>query len=105
MRVGVGGGARTTLHVASYERNAFSARVVVLERPARLVRWCGDQGVPHAVIGGFFDHAFAQSVGANRRAAVTSATEEVERALEGNRRRASILEQFHALGSDETPAV
>jgi hypothetical protein len=58
-----------------------------------------------AVIGGFFDHAFAQSVGVNRRAAVASATEEVERALEGNRRRASILEQFHALGSAETPAA
>ena len=53
MRVAVGGGARTTLHVASYERSAFSARVVVLERPAPLVRWCREQGVRHAVVGGF----------------------------------------------------
>jgi hypothetical protein len=54
MRVATRAGARTTLHVASYERSAFSARVVVLERPAPLVRWCGEQGVRHAVVGGFF---------------------------------------------------
>jgi hypothetical protein len=54
MRVAVGVGARTTLHVASYERSAISARVVVLERPAPLVRWCREQGVHHAVVGGFF---------------------------------------------------
>jgi hypothetical protein len=55
MRVAVGGGARTTLHVASYERSVFSARVVALERPAPLVRWCGQQGVACAVVGGFFE--------------------------------------------------
>ena len=47
-------GASTTLHVASYERTAFDVRVVVLERPAPLVRWCEEQGVHHAVVGGFF---------------------------------------------------
>ena len=36
MRVTLGDGARTTLHVAIYERNAFSARVVLLRRPAPL---------------------------------------------------------------------
>lgn len=50
----LGEGARTTLHVASYDRRAFAARVVVLERPAPLVRWCGEQGVNDAVVGGFF---------------------------------------------------
>jgi hypothetical protein len=53
------------------------------------------------LIGGFWDDAFAQSVGATRRTAVDSARREVEQALEGNRRRASILEQFHALASDQ----
>jgi hypothetical protein len=53
-RVRLGGGARTTLHVASYERRAFNARVEVLERPMPLVRWCGQAGVRHAVVGGFF---------------------------------------------------
>jgi exopolysaccharide biosynthesis protein len=54
MRVTLGDGARTTLHVATYERRAFEARVAVLERPAPLVRWCEEQGVRHAVVGGFF---------------------------------------------------
>ncbi len=54
MRVRLEDGARTTLHVASYERRAFQARVAVLERPAPLVRWCGEEGVRDAVVGGFF---------------------------------------------------
>ena len=54
MRVRLGDGARTTLHVASYERRAFQARVEVLERPAPLVRWCRQEGVCDAVVGGFF---------------------------------------------------
>lgn len=54
MRVRLGDGARTTLHVASYERPAFRARVEVLERPTPLVRWCRQEGVRDAVVGGFF---------------------------------------------------
>jgi hypothetical protein len=54
IRVPLSDGARTTLHVASYDRQAVNARVVVLERPEPLVRWCGAQGVRHAVVGGFF---------------------------------------------------
>lgn len=57
IRVRLGDGARTTLHVASYERRAFEARVVVLERPVPLVRWCEVQGVRDAVVGGFFSRA------------------------------------------------
>jgi hypothetical protein len=53
-RVRLSDGARTTLHVASYEREAFQARVEVLERPTPLVRWCGQEGVRDAVVGGFF---------------------------------------------------
>jgi Phosphodiester glycosidase len=56
-RVRLGDGARTTLHVASYERRAFDARVVVLERAAPLVRWCEVQGVRDAVVGGFFSRS------------------------------------------------
>jgi hypothetical protein len=54
MRVRLGDGARTTLYAARYERAAFSARVEVLERPAPLVRWCRQEGVRDAVVGGFF---------------------------------------------------
>lgn len=42
------------MHVASYERGAFEVQVVVLDRPAPLVRWCAEQGVRDAVVGGFF---------------------------------------------------
>jgi hypothetical protein len=54
MCVRLGDGARTTLHVASYERRAFQARVEVLERPVPLIRWCAETGVRDAVVGGFF---------------------------------------------------
>jgi hypothetical protein len=47
-------GVRTTLHVASYDRAAYQPRVVALHQPAPLVRWCREQEVRHAVVGGFF---------------------------------------------------
>lgn len=47
-------GARTTLHVASYDRSAFETHVVALERPEPLVRWCEREGVRNAIVGGFF---------------------------------------------------
>jgi hypothetical protein len=47
-------GALTTLHVASYDRVAFQARVVALARPQQLAAWCGEHGVRHAIVGGFF---------------------------------------------------
>ena len=53
-RVRLTDGARTTLHVASYDRQAVTPRVVVLEQPAPLVRWCQAKGVRDAVVGGFF---------------------------------------------------
>jgi hypothetical protein len=54
LRVKLADGARTTLHVASYDRDAWAPRVVALEQPTPLVRWCRQQGVRHAVVGGFF---------------------------------------------------
>ena len=47
-------GARTTLHVATYNRAAFGARVVAFDEPAQLARWCRTHGIRHAVVGGFF---------------------------------------------------
>jgi Phosphodiester glycosidase len=47
-------GARTTLHVAAYQREAFTPRVAVIDPPTELVRWCRRRGVRHAVVGGFF---------------------------------------------------
>jgi hypothetical protein len=54
MRVRLGDGAMTTLHVSSYPREAYTPRIVVLERPQQLVHWCRSQGARHAVVGGFF---------------------------------------------------
>lgn len=50
-------GAGTTLHVARYAIDLWTPRLVELERPAPLVRWCAEQGVAHAVVGGFFVRA------------------------------------------------
>jgi hypothetical protein len=62
-RVTLPGGARTTLHVAGYERSAFRARVVALEEPEQLVRWCRRQGVRDAVVGGFFSRPLFSPLG------------------------------------------
>jgi hypothetical protein len=51
------------------------------------------------VIGTLWDTALEQSLGANRDNFVRTAMAEVEHALEGNPRRADILEGFHALGT------
>ena len=53
-RVRLGDGAATTVHVASYRRDAYAPRVVALDRPIALVRWCQEREVAHAVVGGFF---------------------------------------------------
>ena len=47
-------GAATTLHVASYRRDAYRPRVVVLDRPVQLAAWCLEQHIRHALVGGFF---------------------------------------------------
>jgi hypothetical protein len=63
IRVPLTDGAWTTLHVASYDRQAVDARVVVLARPAPLVRWCQAQEIRHAVVGGFFVRPDCQPLG------------------------------------------
>jgi len=52
------------------------------------------------VIGTMWDAALEQSLGANRDAFIQQAMGEIEHALEGNPRRASVLEGFHYLGSE-----
>ncbi|HEY2771095.1 MAG TPA: hypothetical protein VGI87_11020, partial [Solirubrobacteraceae bacterium] len=45
LRLTLPDGARTTLHVASYDRAAYRARIVALESPEPLARWCRRHGV------------------------------------------------------------
>lgn len=78
IRVRLDDGARTTLHVASYQRLAFDARVVVLERAAPLVRWCEVQGVRDAVVGGFFSRSQYLPLGHVQVDGVTQASLAVE---------------------------
>jgi hypothetical protein len=54
LRVRLADGATTTLHVASYRREAYAPRVAVLDQPLPLARWCRENDVQHAVVGGFF---------------------------------------------------
>lgn len=42
------------MHVASFDRRTVSARVVVLDEPTALIRWCTQNSVRDAVVGGFF---------------------------------------------------
>jgi hypothetical protein len=56
------------------------------------------------VITTIWDHAMGLSLGDNRRNFVKTARAELDYALEGNRRRASILEGFEALGTKEQAA-
>jgi hypothetical protein len=63
MRVRLPDGARTMLHVASHDRRSVAARLVVLDEPTPLVRWCEDNEVRDAVVGGFFLRAQAVPLG------------------------------------------
>jgi len=47
-------GAATTIYVAAFPAGSVDIRVARLARPQSLVRWCRDEGVAHAIVGGFF---------------------------------------------------
>jgi hypothetical protein len=66
VRVALADGTATTLHVASYPREAYAPRIVTLERPQQLGRWCRAEGVRHAVVGGFFARPQYAPLGALR---------------------------------------
>lgn len=54
LRLELGDGAGTTLHVASYDVRATRLRVVALRRRASLEAWCRAQGIDEAIVGGFY---------------------------------------------------
>jgi hypothetical protein len=63
LRVRVGDGLSTTVHVAAFPRAAVRVRVAVLPRPASLARWCREQGVGEAIVGGFFTRPRGRPLG------------------------------------------
>jgi hypothetical protein len=54
LRVTLADGAATTLSVARFERSRFGLRVIALDSPSTLLRWCAEHGAEHALIGGFY---------------------------------------------------
>jgi exopolysaccharide biosynthesis protein len=54
LRLSLGGGAATTMHVIRFPRWLVTARVVAIEPHAPLLEWCERNGADHAVIGGFY---------------------------------------------------
>lgn len=56
-------GTHTTLHLASFQRSRMQARVVRLEEPAPLAKYCARRGIPHALVGGFYRRRDMQPLG------------------------------------------
>ncbi|HEY6780698.1 MAG TPA: phosphodiester glycosidase family protein, partial [Thermoleophilaceae bacterium] len=54
MRVTLGDGAETTVHVASYPLATTRLRVERLPGPMTLEQWCAAEGVQEALVGGFY---------------------------------------------------
>jgi hypothetical protein len=54
VRLTLADGAGTTLWVARFDRARFGLRVVAIEPCTTLLRWCGESGTEHALIGGFY---------------------------------------------------
>ena len=54
VRVELTDGARTTVHVARHPLATTDVRVVRLRRPQPLAAWCARNGVPEALVGGFY---------------------------------------------------
>jgi hypothetical protein len=54
VRLVLGDGRRTTVHVACHDPERTDVRLVVLAGQARLAPWCAAHGVQEAIVGGFF---------------------------------------------------
>ncbi len=52
--LGLDDGLATTLHIARFERAAVRCGVIAFPRPRRLLEWCAQVGVRHAIVAGFF---------------------------------------------------
>lgn len=75
LRIRLADGLGTTVHVAAYPRSAVTVRVAVLDRPQPLARWCRDQGLSDAVVGGFFTRPRGRPLGELRVAGAEAGSE------------------------------
>jgi hypothetical protein len=74
MRVSLEDGAATTVHVARHDLRRTSARVVRLPAPMPLERWCHEEGVTEAIVGGFFVRPGGAPLGELRTSGIARAT-------------------------------
>jgi Phosphodiester glycosidase len=54
VRRGLDDGGAATLHVARFPRADTKTSVVAFPQPRRLVGWCAETGIRHAIVAGFF---------------------------------------------------
>ncbi len=53
-RVVLADGKKTTIHMVRYERTKVRPRVILFNKPTRLLDWCNRNEVQGAIVGGFF---------------------------------------------------
>jgi len=54
LRVPLEGEASTKVHVVKYDLKEYTPKVIVFDKPRRLLDWCTANDVPEAIAGGFF---------------------------------------------------
>jgi hypothetical protein len=74
LRLRLADGARTTLHVATYEPTRTSIRVVRFAHPTPLAAWCAATGTAEAIVGGFFVRATGMPLGELRTSGIVRDT-------------------------------
>jgi hypothetical protein len=62
-RLRLADGAKTTLHVARFNRNAVRPRVVLLPGSQSLRSWCEVEGITDAIVAGFFARPAVRPLG------------------------------------------
>jgi phosphodiester glycosidase len=85
LRLDLSDGEATTLHVASYDLRRTLPRVVRLPQPTPLERWCRDQRMADAIVGGFFVRPGGMPLGELRTSGIARMSEPFEARWHGVR--------------------
>jgi hypothetical protein len=105
-RVELRDGAETTLHVASYDLRRTLPRVVRLARPMPLERWCREQRITEAIVGGFFVRPGGMPLGELRTSGILRATRPFDAPWDGVRACMHVAgNRINLARRDELPAA